>query len=165
MLSYHADMTLENNPFELGMDRLVDLDMDADFVSKTALTRIHQQGVSQLQVGLEFDGPPITGSNDEHWPILIDGYQVGHVTSAVYSPRLEKNIALAMVAAAHAGIGTEAVIDASGETRGCKGGAKAVLRSQESLGREKLTKRFGVISGPVSDQFVSSVVVPAPEVG
>ena len=120
MLSYHADMTLENNPFELGMDRLVDLDMEADFVSKAALTRIHQQGVSQLQVGLEFDGPPITGSNDEHWPILIDGRQVGHVTSAVYSPRLEKNIALAMVAAAHAGIGTEAVIDASGETRGCR---------------------------------------------
>ena len=120
MLSYHADMTLENNPFELGIDRLVDLDMEADFVSKAALTRIHQQGVSQLQVGLEFDGPPITGSNDEHWPILIDGRQVGHVTSAVYSPRLEKNIALAMVAAAHAGIGTEAVIDASGETRGCR---------------------------------------------
>ena len=120
MLSYHADMTLENNPFELGMDRLVDLDMDADFVSKAALTRIHQQGISQLQVGLEFDGPPIAGSNDEHWPILIDGYQVGHVTSAVYSPRLEKNIALAMVAMEHAGIDTEAVIDASGETRGCK---------------------------------------------
>ena len=42
------------------------------------------------------------------------------MTSAVYSPRLEKNIALAMVAMEHAGIGTEAVIDASGETRGCR---------------------------------------------
>ena len=40
MLSYQADMNLENNPFELGMDRLVNLDMEADFVSKTALTRI-----------------------------------------------------------------------------------------------------------------------------
>ena len=120
MLSYHADMTLANNPFELGMDRLVDLDMEADFVSKAALTRIRQQGVSKLQVGLEFDGSPLTGSNDEYWPILIDGQQVGQVTSAVYSPRLEKNIALALMAVEHAGVGTDAVIDASGEMRTCR---------------------------------------------
>ena len=77
MLSYHADMTLANNPFELGMDRLVDLDMEADFVSKAALKRIREEGVKQRQVGLEFGGDPITGSNDENWPILIDGAQVG----------------------------------------------------------------------------------------
>ena len=77
MLSYHADMTLANNPFELGMDRLVDLDMEADFVSKAALKRIREEGVIQLQVGLEFGGDPITGSNDENWQILIDGAQVG----------------------------------------------------------------------------------------
>ena len=71
MLSYHADMTLKNNPFELGMDRLVDLDMEVDFVSKAALTRIRDEGVSQLQVGLVFDGAPISGSNDEYWPVLV----------------------------------------------------------------------------------------------
>ena len=109
MLSYHADMTLANNPFELGMDRLVDLDMEADFVSKAALKRIRNAGVSQLQVGLEFDGPPLVGSNDEAWPISIDGSDVGYVTSAVHSPRLE-NIALALVERAHADIGTEAVV-------------------------------------------------------
>ena len=120
MLSYHADMTLRNNPFELGMDRLVDLDMEADFVSKKALTKIKRDGVSQRQIGLEFDGPPITGSNDEFWPIRRDGGDVGYVTSAVYSPRLEKNIALALVDADHAEIGTEAIIDMVGEQRGCR---------------------------------------------
>ena len=120
MLSYHADMTLRNNPFELGMDRLVDLDMDADFVSKDALTRIKRDGVSQRQIGLEFDGPPIVGSNDEFWPIRRGGVDVGYVTSAVYSPRLEKNIALALVGAEHADIGTEAVMDMAGEQRGCQ---------------------------------------------
>jgi len=119
MLSYHADMTLRNNPFELGMDRLVDLDMEADFVSKAALTRIKGEGVSQRQVGLEFDGPPIVGSNDEFWPIRQDGKNIGYVTSAVYSPRLEKNIALALVGAEHADIGTEAMIDMAGEPRNC----------------------------------------------
>ncbi len=120
MLSYHADMTLENNPFELGMDRLVDLEMEADFVSKSALTRIKTAGVSQLFVGLVIDGLPLSGSNDEHWPISKGGEVVGHVTSAIYSPRLKKNIALAMVARDQAKIGTRLVIDMSGDVRDCE---------------------------------------------
>jgi aminomethyltransferase len=117
MLSYHADMTLENNPFEMGMDRLVDLDMEADFVSKAALKRIKAAGISQLQVGLAFDGPPISGSNDENWPVMVDDGVVGKITSAIYSPRLEQNIALAIVEVGHAHNGTQAVIDMSGEMR------------------------------------------------
>ncbi|MEC8538671.1 MAG: glycine cleavage T C-terminal barrel domain-containing protein [Pseudomonadota bacterium] len=119
MLSYHADMTLENNPYELGMERLVDLEMEADFVSKAALRRIRDEGVSIRQVGLEFDGPPLTGSNDEHWPITKEGRVVGKVTSAVYSPRLEKNIALALMDVAEAGLGTQAVIEKADDWHGC----------------------------------------------
>ena len=119
MLSYHADMTLENNPYELGMERLVDLEMKADFVSKTALRRIRDEGVGIRQVGLEFDGPPLTGSNDEHWPITMEGRVVGKVTSAVYSPRLEKNIALALMDVAAADIGTQALIEKADDPRGC----------------------------------------------
>ncbi len=107
MLSYHADMTLANNPFELGMDRLVNLDMDADFISKVALQKIAREGVKQRQVGLTFDGAPITGSNDDFWPIKVKGQVVGYVTSAVYSPRLERNIALALVKINYAEIGTQ----------------------------------------------------------
>ena len=117
MLSYHADMTLENNPFELGMDRLVDLDMVADFVSKAALKRIKAAGVSQYQVGITIDGPPITGSNDENWPVLSNDTIVGKITSAVHSPRLGKNIALALVAADHAATGTMVSIDMAGDLR------------------------------------------------
>ena len=120
MLSYHADMTLENNPFELGMDRLVDLDMEADFISKAALQNIKKTGIKRLQVGLVFDGAPITGSNDERWPIEIDGTIIGHVNSAVYSPRLEANIALAMVSLDHSAIGTKAVIKTTMGDRGCE---------------------------------------------
>ena len=117
MLSYHADMTLKNNPFEMGMDRLVDLDMEADFVSKAALRRIKAAGISQLQVGLAFDGPPISGSNDENWPVMVDGAVIGKITSAIYSPRLEQNIALAIVEVGHSHNGTQPVIDMVGEMR------------------------------------------------
>lgn len=120
MLSYHADMSLEHNPYELGLDRLVDLDMEADFVSKRALRRIKEEGVRQYLVGLTFEGEPIVGSNDEYWPIMADGKQIGYVTSAVYSPRLEQNIALAMVHKDYSEIGTKAVIETTLMQRNCE---------------------------------------------
>lgn len=122
MLSYHADMTIANNPYELGLGRLVDLDMEADFVSKSALQKIKEQGVEQLLVGLQIDGQPLAGSNDSHWslsvaPPGVDAKPVGYVTSAIYSPRLEKNIALAMVRSQHAENGTQSIVEVAGETR------------------------------------------------
>jgi aminomethyltransferase len=117
MLSYHADMTLKNNPFELGMDRLINLDIEADFVSKAALTKIKQEGVSQLFVGIEIEGAPLDGSNDQHWPLLKGGQKIGYVTSAIHSPRLKKNIALAMVGSQHAETDSSLVVEIGTQTR------------------------------------------------
>ena len=110
ILSYHADMDCYTNPFELGLDRLVDLEMEADFIGKAALKKIAKQGISRKHVGIEIDGAPLTSANNEFWPIIIGAKQVGKVTSAIYSPRLKRNIALAMVAIEHSAIGTEAEI-------------------------------------------------------
>ncbi len=107
MLSYHADADIKTNPYELGLDRLVNLGMEAEFIGKFALRRIRDQGVSRVQVGVIIDGAPMKGPNTTFWPITKDGTNIGKVTSAIYSPRLERNIALAMVAVAHAQIGTE----------------------------------------------------------
>ena len=115
MLSYHADADAGTNPFELGFDRLVNLDMEADFIGKAALRRIKDAGVSRKQIGLIIDGEPLTGPNTTFWEVNFDGDTIGKVTSAVYSPRLEQNIALAMVSAEHANIGAQVeVITKSG---------------------------------------------------
>lgn len=115
MLSYHADADINTNPFELGFDRLVNLDMDADFIGKAALKRIKEEGITRKQVGLIIDGEPLKGPNTTFWGINKDGETIGKVTSAVYSPRLEQNIALAMVDIDHLelGAGVE-VISGSG---------------------------------------------------
>jgi aminomethyltransferase len=97
MLSYHADADIHTNPFELGLDRLVNLDSEIDFIGKKALKKIKENGISRKQVGLIIDCAPLSGPNTTFWPIKKDGKQIGKVTSAVYSPRLKKNIALAMV--------------------------------------------------------------------
>ena len=110
MLSYHADADAQTNPYELGMDRLINPDMDADFIGKAALRRIRDEGVSRKQVGLIIESEPLKGPNTTFWPISKDGSTIGKVTSAVYSPRLEQNIALAMVATEFAELGTQVEI-------------------------------------------------------
>ncbi|MEL0283610.1 MAG: glycine cleavage T C-terminal barrel domain-containing protein, partial [Ilumatobacter sp.] len=77
-----------------------------EFVGKEALRRIRDEGVSRRQVGLVIEMEPLGGPNTTFWPVLADGETVGQVTSAVWSPRLEQNIALAMVAVEHSGTGT-----------------------------------------------------------
>ena len=97
MLSYHADADINTNPFELGMDRLVNLDNNNKFIGKDALIKIKEKGVTRKQVGITIDCDPLKGPNTIFWPIIKNDKKIGKVTSAVFSPRLNKNIALAMV--------------------------------------------------------------------
>ena len=112
MLSYHADMTIENNPYELNLERLVDLEQDQEFVGKEALRRIKQDGVSQHMVGLHIDAPAFTGPNETKWNVVDGDEKVGYVTSGVYSPRLHQNIALAMMRVSHVSLGTKVRVQA-----------------------------------------------------
>ena len=118
MLSYHADADINTNPYELGLDRLINLDMDSDFIGKSALTHIRDNGVSRKQIGLVIETAPLTGPNTTFWSVSRNGKTVGKVTSAVYSPRLKRNIALAMVSSDCAELGTELeVVTLSGTYR------------------------------------------------
>ncbi|WGT51292.1 glycine cleavage T C-terminal barrel domain-containing protein [Thioclava nitratireducens] len=117
MLSYHADADINTNPYELGLDRLVNLDMEAEFIGKAALRTIRDEGVTRMQVGLVIDAEPLVGPNTTFWQINQNGEEIGKVTSAIYSPRLERNIALAMVGVSHAQIGMKVeVVLPSGPT-------------------------------------------------
>ena len=97
MLSYHADMTINTNPLELGMDKFIDLNSDFDFIGKEALIKINKQGIQRKQVGLYLDNERMERPNTRFWSLMYNKKIVGRITSAVYSPRLEKNIALAIV--------------------------------------------------------------------
>ena len=107
MLSYHADADINTNPFELGFDRLVNLDSDINFIGKEALKKIKHNGITRKQVGIEIDCEPLSGPNTTFWELKKDNVDIGKVTSAVYSPRLKKNIALAMVSVEQSEIGNE----------------------------------------------------------
>ena len=110
MLSYHADADINTNPFELGLDRLVNLDADINFVGKDALKKIKQDGIKRKQIGIEIDCEPLKGPNTTFWKLQKNNKIIGKVTSAVYSPRLKKNIALAMIEINHSKIGNQITI-------------------------------------------------------
>ncbi len=119
MLSYHADADIHTNPFELGFDRLVNLDMEANFIGKEALKKIKQDGIKRKQVGLELDCEPLQVPNTTFWPIKKDNTQIGKISSAVYSPRLKKNIALGMVDINHTEIGNKFEVTADDKKFNC----------------------------------------------
>ena len=114
MLSYHADADIDTNPFELGLDRLVYLDGNINFIGKDSLKKIKKDGIKRKQVGLELHCEALKGPNTKFWPITLNEKKIGKVTSAVYSPRLKKNIALAMVEVNQSRIGNSLIINIDG---------------------------------------------------
>lgn len=117
MLAYGADITIDTNPFEVGMgyEWMVDLRPGDDFIGREALARVREEGPRRMLCGVEIGGSPLGTYNDgsmiEAFPVLHDGTEVGAVTSACRSPRLEKNIGLALVPTALSEPGTELQVD------------------------------------------------------
>ena len=118
ILNYGIDITLDTNPFEVGLGWQVNLKQEADFVGRSALERIKEEGVSRLLAGVEIEGEPLD-LNMTRWPVHFDGAEVGFITSAVYSPRMKKNLGYAMVPVEMAEEGTRLTISvADGDERG-----------------------------------------------
>jgi glycine cleavage system aminomethyltransferase T len=113
--NYRSDMTLENNPFEVtGLERLVDLDQEADFIGRQALERIKVEGVTRKLVGIRISGEALPVELAEPWPALHQGRVVGRVTDAIYSPRLEANIGYVWLPIDLAVAGTQVEIEGPG---------------------------------------------------
>ncbi len=118
IFNWGADMTYENNPIELGMDRLIAWDLADDAcISIAALKRIRDAGPARRIVGVELDGDPFPALNNVKWEATIDGAHVGKVTSAIYSPRLGKNIGYCWLPTANANEGQTVTVETEWGTR------------------------------------------------
>ncbi|RCW43139.1 aminomethyltransferase [Halopolyspora algeriensis] len=120
LLSWGNDITYNTNPFEVGYGFeatwMVDLNQEADFIGKQALTRVANEGIARKLVGVEIGGPSVGSFNDGSMIDVFDvrdphGLRIGEVTSACYSPRLERNIGYAMVPISYYETGTPLVVD------------------------------------------------------
>jgi glycine cleavage system aminomethyltransferase T len=112
-----CDMWYDTNPYEVGMgyDWMVDLEAGGEFIGKEALAKIKAEGPKRKLVGVEIGGDNVGSYNDgamiDVFPVHKDGGVVGRITSACWSPRLEKNIGYAMVPVEHSELGTELEVE------------------------------------------------------
>jgi glycine cleavage system aminomethyltransferase T len=140
-----CDMWYDTNPYEVGMgyDWMVDLEQASDFIGKDALHKIKAEGPKRQLVGVEIGGSNAGSYNDgamiDVWPVHKDGGRVGQVTSACYSPRLEKNIGYAMVPTEHAELGTEFEIERPDETVSAVVVPKPFIDPQKETPKQELT--------------------------
>ncbi len=110
LLSYGNEMTRDNNPLECNLDRFCRLDGGIDCIGLSALQHIAETGPARRIRGLRFDGDPCPPCQHA-WPVQVNGNFAGQVTSAIWSPRFEQNVALAMLERKHWDEGTGVSID------------------------------------------------------
>ena len=96
LLSYGNDFDNNDNPFECGFEKYVNLDSDVSFLGKEKLKEIKKNGVKRRLMGVFIDIHKInlTKSID----IKDDkGNFIGELRSACYSPHFKKAIGIAMI--------------------------------------------------------------------
>ena len=99
---YGNELTRDTNPFEVNLGRVVKLEK-GEFVGRAALQAIQQAGPARKLIGLEMRDNAIPRAG---YPVRAEGRDVGHVTSGTLSPTLGTKIAMALVPAELAGVGT-----------------------------------------------------------
>ena len=96
LLSYGNDMDNNDNPFECGFDKFINLDSDIDFLGKEKLKKIKIDGIKRKLMGIQIESKEISLSSslnikDEKNEII------GELRSACYSPHFGKVIGIAMI--------------------------------------------------------------------
>jgi len=110
LMTYGSDITRDDTALEAGLGRFCALEAPIEAIGIEALRRQKAEGVRRQIASIAIDGDRLPICRDP-WPVIADGRQVGSVTSAAWSPRLEINVALSMMAIEHAAVGSTVVVD------------------------------------------------------
>ena len=97
LLNWGVDTDDATNPFEVRLERFVDLDVDNDVIGVRALRRIKADGFKRHQLGIVLDGPEEHENQGIWLPIEKNGVKIGHLTHKAWSYRLNKMIGYALV--------------------------------------------------------------------
>ena len=110
---YGHEMNEDVNPYQAGFGKVVRLDKPGDFVGKAALTKLSESKPTKVLVGLTGEGKRAARADYELFP---EGSEtsVGVITSGALSPTLGYPVAMAMVGADFAEIGTSVSVDIRG---------------------------------------------------
>ena len=96
LLSYGNDMTSDNTPDECGLQHFCDETIFAECIGGTALKKRREDGFQQQIKSLSIAGGAVPACRDP-WVITKEDKVVGQVSSAIWSPDFNTNVALAMI--------------------------------------------------------------------
>lgn len=97
LLSYGGDTDASTNPFEVRMEKYVDLQVPDFVVGIQALRRIKAEGPRRQQLGVLLEGDTPIAPGFRWHTIQRDGQTVGSLTNSVWSYRLKRNIGFGLV--------------------------------------------------------------------
>ncbi|HZY11098.1 MAG TPA: glycine cleavage system aminomethyltransferase GcvT [Bacteroidota bacterium] len=104
---YGSDIDTTTNPLEAGLIWITKLEKD-DFIGKTALLRIKQQGIKKKLIGFMIEKEKAMPRHG--YEICTNGSPAGFVTSGMISPMLDKGIGLGYVPSQYARPGSSVTI-------------------------------------------------------
>jgi glycine cleavage system aminomethyltransferase T len=92
IFNYGSDIRLGDTPLHvMGLERLVE-DQPQDYIGKAPLEELRTTGVDRKLVGIDIEGDELRAEMSRYWEVSSGGTKVGHMTDAVWSPGLKKNI-------------------------------------------------------------------------
>ena len=116
LFSYRADCGAAATPLEVGLEKFLSLDRDDEFIGKAALLAERERGPARRLVKALLSGERFASTSESPWPAFgSDGQPCGEVRVAVWSPKHESNLCLALVSSVVAG-GPFTTMTPSGET-------------------------------------------------
>ncbi len=96
LLSYGNDMDLNDNPFECGFDKYINLESDIVFLGKESLKKIKQNGIKRKLMGVKIEMDSIE-VNSEIFLFNPKNELIGDLRSGAYSPKFDKVVGIAMI--------------------------------------------------------------------
>ena len=96
LFSYGNDMDNNDNPFECGFDKYVNLDSDVEFLGKQELIKIKKEGIKKKLMGVFINTKEISVTESIEIKDQSNN-AIGELRSGVFSPHFNKSIGIAMI--------------------------------------------------------------------
>ena len=119
LLSYGNDFDNNDNPFQCGFDKYVDLETDINFLGKDKLKKIKEKGIDRKLMGVQIDLTKILLTSSLNIK-NNDGNIIGELRSACYSPHFKKVIGIAMIKEPYCKASSSGTIEIDGNSLALK---------------------------------------------
>jgi len=119
LLSYGNDFDNNDNPFQCGFNKYIDLEADINFLGRDKLQKIKEKGIDRKLMGVQIDLNKILLTSS----LKIknnDGNIIGELRSACYSPHFKKVIGIAMIKEPYCKASSSGTIEIDGNSLALK---------------------------------------------